>query len=83
MRARVQVSRAQKDSEDRYIKIEIEYFGAETALGNVYGPNTDEPAIFFKQFCTTLEIYGKELMILAGDLNLCMDGNLDRMSPTS
>ena len=46
MRARVQVSRAQKDSEDRYTIIEMEYYGAKTALGNVYGHNTDEAAFF-------------------------------------
>ena len=78
----IKVSRAQKDLEGRYIIIEIEYFGVKTTLGNVYGPNTDEPAIFGR-FCTTLETYGNELMILAGDFNLCMDVNLDRMSPTS
>ena len=78
----IKVSSEQKDSEGRYIIIEMEYFGVKTTLGNVYGPNTDEPAIF-EQFCTNLETYRNELMILAGDFNLCMDANLDRMSPTS
>ena len=78
----IRVNKEHKDPEGRFIIIEIDYLGVKATLGNVYGPNTDDPAVF-EQLCAALGAYSNEITILAGDFNFCMDIKLDRITLTT
>ena len=67
------------DPGGRFLILDVEIAGVKTTLCNVYGPNSDDPSVF-EHMCTELCTFEMTLTILGGDLNLCMNNSLDRVS---
>ena len=57
------------------MKVEIEK--KRYLLGNVYGPNKDDPE-FFYQFLARVQAYTADYLLLGGDFNTVLDYTVDR-----
>ena len=76
---RVKVTKVHRDPTGRFILLELTMQGVKLVLGNVYGPNSDEPSIF-ERMCTTLSVLDCDYIVLGGDFNFCMNISVDRQS---
>lgn len=64
------------DVEGRYIVMEVTLGEITLILGNVYGPNEDDPH-FYIRFYQVVEARENDSILLAGDFNASMDPVLD------
>ena len=70
------VTQEVKDTEGRFIALDIEMEGHKICLCTVYAPNRDTPEFFAKKFAKTIEL--SENKIYIGDFNLVLDVRTDR-----
>lgn len=78
---KVKVCASEVDEGGRYLILKLEIDGSQYILGNIYGPNTDNP-LFFSEVFGKLEEIGSAGIILTGDLNLAV-GPLDYIGSRS
>ena len=57
-----------KDSDGRWIILDITIQQQRYTLVNIYGPNSDDPN-FFQEIFAEMSLYSNENVILGGDLN--------------
>lgn len=74
------MSQVISDPNGRFIIVTGKIGCNKLVLANVYGPNWDNE-IFFKNFFFSLPDPHHHQLILGGDLNCCLDPQLDRSSP--
>lgn len=67
------------DPEGRYIIINISINNTPITIGNVYGPNSDDPT-FFQNFFSLLSDFSHCPIIIAGDFNTVLNPTIDRSS---
>lgn len=65
-----------KDEEGRCVILDLTINAQRLTLGNVYGPNDDNP-VFFNMIQTKLGDHDNGLTILGGDFNVVQDYSLD------
>ena len=65
------------DNEGRYIILDITIDDYRVTLGNIYGPNNDDPD-FFIHFIAALDEFSNPSIIIAGDFNLVLDLQKDK-----
>lgn len=65
------------DPEGRFIIINIILNNNQLTIGNIYGPNTDNPS-FFQNFFATLSENTNNTVIIGGDFNTVINHSLDR-----
>ncbi len=65
-----------KDSEGRYIELNVMLEGKSFSLVNLYCPNKDSPD-FFTKVQDKLEIADTDFQIIAGDFNCVLDNEMD------
>ena len=68
-----------KDSEGRFILLELEVNEQRIIVANLYGPNDDNPT-FFKLIQTKLSEFDNKYIILGGDFNVVQDYSLDTIN---
>lgn len=73
-----QLINVKHDDNGRWIEVRIKYEGSELTLLNVYAPNIDDPEFFKTMFHSLRQMDPREI-ILAGDFNLVLDIELDKM----
>lgn len=66
-----------KDPEGRFVIINIFINGQPVTIGNIYGPNEDDPSFFYKLF-SSLDKIPHCPIILGGDFNKVIDKSIDR-----
>ena len=66
------------DKDGRYLILDIDVFNTRITLATVYGPNSDDP-IFFETFFSALRSFPNSDVIIAGDWNVHMNVNLDKV----
>ena len=69
------------DPNGRYIILEIKILDREFLLCSIYGPNTDQPQFFVEVFKKLADTEIKEI-VLAGDFNIALNVDLDRIDKT-
>jgi len=52
-------------------------------IGNLYGPNTDDPSFFFQTFFSSVSNLSNCPVIIAGDFNTVLDTAIDRFNSSS
>ena len=67
------------DPEGRFIIINISINNNPVTIGNVYGPNIDDPSFFYNFFSSISNISNCPV-IIGGDFNTIIDSSLDRSS---
>lgn len=65
------------DTEGRYIIINISIDNNPITIGNIYGPNSDDPT-FFQSFFSAISDLTDCPVIIAGDFNTVLDPSIDR-----
>ncbi len=61
----------------RFIIINISINNSPVTIGNLYGPNTDDPS-FFQTFLSSISNFSNCPVIIAGDFNTVLDSTIDR-----
>ena len=69
-----------RDVQGRYIIYKIEINETEYVIGNVYGPNDDDPQ-FYRNFFEEVNKVEAVHMIIGGDFNIALDPDLDCKEP--
>ena len=64
------------DNSGRFVILDLTLDGNRVTLGNIYGPNDDEP-IFFNHLQSKVEGFGNNSIILGGDFNVVQNYTLD------
>uniref|UniRef100_A0A3B3HAI8 Reverse transcriptase domain-containing protein n=1 Tax=Oryzias latipes TaxID=8090 RepID=A0A3B3HAI8_ORYLA len=69
------------DPEGRFIIVTLSTQNMQLCLANVYAPNVDDPK-FFHSFFSALSEHTDKSLIIAGDLKMCLDPEMDRLNNT-
>ena len=75
--ANCEVNKVIKNTVGRFIALDITHGETRFSLVNLYAPNFDAPG-YFKNRLEPIESMENDLKIIAGDLNLVLDNDLDR-----
>lgn len=67
------------DPEGRFVIINITINNYSLTIGNLYGPNTDDPS-FFQNFFSSISNLSNCPIIIAGDFNTVLDPTTDRFN---
>ena len=70
-----------RDTEGRYLFVEIMYHQVKVGLINLYAPNNDDPT-FFQKIFERVNDMDVDHIIVGGDFNKVLDGKVDRKSKT-
>uniref|UniRef100_A0A3P9LVN4 exodeoxyribonuclease III n=1 Tax=Oryzias latipes TaxID=8090 RepID=A0A3P9LVN4_ORYLA len=69
------------DPEGRFIIVTLSTQKMQLCLANVYAPNVNDPS-FFHSFFSALSEHTEKTLIIASDLNTCLDPEMDRLNNT-
>jgi len=67
------------DPEGRFIIIKISIYNQKLCIVSIYGPNVDDPSFLHKVF-HALSKHGDCSLIIGGDLNFGLNGEMDRLN---
>ena len=73
----VQIKRVERDTTVRVLIVDIMVKDISFIICNLYAPNEDNPSYFVKAF-ELLDTFVNPHKIIAGDLNLCFDLEIDK-----
>ena len=71
------VLEVERDAEGRFIIVKVEIEKKRYLLGNVYGPNKDDPEFFYR-FLARVQAYTADYLLLGGDFNTVLDYTVDQ-----
>ena len=77
-KANIQVKHIYKDDKGRDLILDVVYENLEFSLCNLYAPNEDSPE-FFMEVIRLMNKAGNITEVIAGDFNLVLDMELDKM----